>query len=115
MTFPVDANAIRQDGNQAEIGAELLEEHLNRASSAQGSGAAASIRKATQVAKHRSSAGARTVFAQARRRPISTGLLLASTVAGGAVLLNPALRRLAIANAPLLIRTVRNRVNRAQS
>jgi hypothetical protein len=62
----------------------------------------------------RSAAGARMLAGEARKRPVSTGLLLLGAAAGGALLLNPALRRLAIANAPLALKAVRKHLRAAQ-
>ncbi|HYG27396.1 MAG TPA: hypothetical protein VD906_10855 [Caulobacteraceae bacterium] len=52
---------------------------------------------------------ARDVASIARRKPASTGLLVVGAVAGGALLLNPALRRLAITAAPTVWKMVRRR------
>lgn len=70
----------------------------------------ASAARAARVSKQRSAEGAQMVAAQARRHPVSTGLLVVGAAAGGALLMNPALRRLAIANAPLIWRAVRGRL-----
>ncbi|HYF23396.1 MAG TPA: hypothetical protein VD929_08370 [Caulobacteraceae bacterium] len=57
----------------------------------------------------RTRTGAGRVAAQAKRRPVSSGALLLGAVAGGALLLNPALRRMALANAPLIWSALRRR------
>ncbi|HVI34082.1 hypothetical protein [Phenylobacterium sp.] len=83
---------------------------MTKQKSRKGEALKASAVRAARVSKQRSAEGAQMVATQARRHPISTGLLVVGAAAGGALLLNPALRRLALANAPLIWRTVKGRL-----
>ncbi|MCR5878794.1 hypothetical protein [Phenylobacterium sp. J367] len=57
-----------------------------------------------------SAAGAQALAGEVRKRPVSAGLIVLGAAAGGALLLNPALRRLALANAPRIWRAVKSRI-----
>jgi hypothetical protein len=70
-----------------------------------------SLRQAALTSRDRSSEGVKTVVAQARQRPVSAGLLVLGAVVGGALLLNPAARRLAIAGAPRLWKAFKARTS----
>ncbi|RAK58078.1 hypothetical protein [Phenylobacterium deserti] len=72
-------------------------------------------RTAVETSRLQATKGARIAAQQAKQRPVSTGLLVVGALAGGALLLNPALRRLAIANAPALWRIVRSRAESARA
>jgi len=77
--------------------------------------AGAGVRTVAETSRTQAVKGARIALNQAKRRPVTTGLLVAGAAAGGALLLNPALRRLAIANAPVLWRFVRSRAEAARA
>lgn len=64
-------------------------------------------REAATAASRRLTDSSQTAVAHVRRKPVSSGLLMA--VAGAAVLLNPALRRFALAAGPTLWRMVQSR------
>lgn len=66
-------------------------------------------RELAGTGRERTMDAARVTVAQARRKPVSTGLLVAGAVVGGAMLLNPALRRFAIAAAPTVWKKLRER------
>lgn len=83
---------------------------MNPSKTPKGEALRASAERAARVSRQRSAEGAQMVAAQVRRHPVSTGLLVMGAAAGGALLLNPGLRRLALANAPLIWRAVRGRL-----
>lgn len=66
-------------------------------------------RELAGTGRERTMDAARMTVAQARRKPVSTGLLVAGAVVGGAMLLNPALRRVAITAGPAVWKMWRNR------
>ena len=88
---------------------------LLRQSRAKSADARVAARTLARTSKDRAVVGSRVALGAAKKRPVSTGLLVVGAVAGGALLLNPALRRLAIANAPALWRFVRSRTDAARS
>lgn len=73
-----------------------------------GRAGAAAREIATREAGHLAEVGQKTV-AQARRKPLSSALIVAGAVVGGALLLNPALRRVAIAAGPSLWKMIQKR------
>ncbi len=59
-------------------------------------------RDLTANGRHHMEHAGKATAAHVRQKPLSTGLIVAGVVAGGALLLNPALRRMAIAAGPAL-------------
>jgi hypothetical protein len=98
MTQPVQTpsqtrqSAVRRIKSAA---AEALEAPRARAAELGGD-----LRQAAATSRVRSAQGVQAAVAQARKRPVSTGVLVLGAIAGGALMLHPVGRRLALASAP---------------